>query len=95
MGSFGAGAGPAVARGRAEHGARERAERGPCDHVGAQARAKQHLDHAEVGMMKTLVVRNPVAPTELDSLLTDLLNSKPDDPRWAKGDPERPDGRCG
>jgi FtsP/CotA-like multicopper oxidase with cupredoxin domain len=41
------------------------------------------LDHAEVGMMKTLVVRNPVAPTDLDSLLTDLLNSKPDDPRWA------------
>jgi hypothetical protein len=41
------------------------------------------LDHAEVGMMKTLVVRNPAAPTELDSLLTDLLNSKPDDPRWA------------
>lgn len=41
------------------------------------------LDHAEVGMMRTLVVRNPAAPTQLDSLLTDLLNSRPDDPRWA------------
>lgn len=41
------------------------------------------LDHAEVGMMRTLVVRNPEAPTQLDSLLSDLLNSKPDDPRWA------------
>jgi FtsP/CotA-like multicopper oxidase with cupredoxin domain len=41
------------------------------------------LDHAEVGMMRTLVVRNPTAPTDLDSLLSDLLNSKPDDPRWA------------
>jgi hypothetical protein len=28
-------------------------------------------------------VRNPSAPTALDSLLTDLMNSKPDDPRWA------------
>jgi hypothetical protein len=41
------------------------------------------LDHAEVGMMKTLVVRNPTAPTALDSLLSDLSNSRPDDPRWA------------
>jgi FtsP/CotA-like multicopper oxidase with cupredoxin domain len=41
------------------------------------------LDHAEVGMMKTLVVRNRSAPTALDALLTELLNSKPDDPRWA------------
>jgi hypothetical protein len=41
------------------------------------------LDHAEVGMMKTLVVRNPSAPTALDSLLSDLLTSRPDDPRWA------------
>jgi FtsP/CotA-like multicopper oxidase with cupredoxin domain len=41
------------------------------------------LDHAEVGMMKTLVVRNPSAPTALESLLTELMNSQPDDPRWA------------
>jgi FtsP/CotA-like multicopper oxidase with cupredoxin domain len=41
------------------------------------------LDHAEVGMMRTLIVRDPKQPGALDTLLSELLNSKPDDPRWA------------
>jgi FtsP/CotA-like multicopper oxidase with cupredoxin domain len=41
------------------------------------------LDHAEVGMMRSLVVRDPSKPGELDSLLSELMSAKPDDPRWA------------
>lgn len=41
------------------------------------------LDHAEVGMMRTLVVRDPTKPGALDTLLSELMNSKWDDPRWA------------
>jgi FtsP/CotA-like multicopper oxidase with cupredoxin domain len=41
------------------------------------------LDHAEVGMMRTLVVRDPNQPGELDTLLSKLLTATPDDPLWA------------
>jgi FtsP/CotA-like multicopper oxidase with cupredoxin domain len=41
------------------------------------------LDHADVGMMGTLVVRDPSEPGKLDTLLSQLLTSKPDDPLWA------------
>lgn len=41
------------------------------------------LDHADVGMMRTIVVRDPTQPGELDTLLTKLLTATPDDPLWA------------
>jgi len=41
------------------------------------------LDHAEVGMMRTLVVQNPNSLSQLDTLLRELMTSRPDDPRWA------------
>ena len=41
------------------------------------------LDHAEVGMMRTLIVRDPTQPGQLDTLLTKLAMATPDNPLWA------------